>query len=318
MEEIKNLFEKIEFIIEYSLPDEFKKIYLKTPKINNIELMDLKDIYNEIVNSNDNEEDVEMYEIEPKNSILAKAFDKKRLPFIADYSGNYIGIDYNPGKGGVIGQIINYGTDEYSMKVFAYNFKDFIDGIKMENISEDVYITDYLLRNNIVFLKEKKKDDSIKTITKSESINRMEIKDSIKHEALIATEFKNDYLKIIIDNLSQMNKEIMENPNVKLFKNYWFNFRIINKNDSLSRTMQTEKSFYEKLESYNKDEINGFSFAISNYIEQIVNNEMLLGEEKIFVETNLINNTILIRYTETIGNNDMKRAYEKLKNIFRK
>lgn len=39
------------------------------------------------------------------------------------------------------------------MKVFAYNFKDFIDGIKMENISEDVYITDYLLENNIDFLK---------------------------------------------------------------------------------------------------------------------------------------------------------------------
>ena len=76
IEEIKNLFKKIEFLIGYSLPDEFKKLYLKTPKINNLELMDLTDIYNEIVNSNDEEKDVELYEIEPENSILAKSFDK--------------------------------------------------------------------------------------------------------------------------------------------------------------------------------------------------------------------------------------------------
>lgn len=82
--------------------------------------------------------------------------------------------------------------------------------------------------------------------------------------------------------------------------------------------MRTEKSFYEKLESYNKNEIKGFSFAITNYIEQLVNNEILFGEERIFVETNLINNTILIRYTETVGNDEMKNTYEKLKNIFSK
>lgn len=318
MEEIKNLFEKIEFIIGYSLPDEFKKIYLTSTKINNVELMGLKDIYDEIVNATDEEEDIEIYEIKPENSILAKAFDKKRLPFITDDSGNYIGIDYNPGKEGVIGQIINYGTDEYNMRVFAYNFKDFIDGIKKENISNDIYITDYLVNNNIVFLKEKKNDTSIKTIAKSETLNKREIKDSIKHEDIITTEFKNDYLKIIIDNLSQMNKDIMNNTNVKKFKNYWFDYRIINKKDSLSRTMETEKSFYAKLESYNKEEIKGFSFAITNYIEQLVDNEMLIGEERIFVEINLINKTILIRYTETVGNNEMKKTYEKLKNIFSK
>ena len=110
----------------------------------------------------------------------------------------------------------------------------------------------------------------------------------------------------------------MDNPNVKKFKNYWFDFRIINKKDSLSRTMETEKSFYAKLESYNKEEIKGFSFAITNYIEQLIDNEMLIGEERIFVETNLINNTILIRYTETVGNNEMKKTYEKLKDIFSK
>ena len=280
--------------------------------------MDLKDIYDEIVNATDEEEDIEIYKIEPENSILAKAFDKKRVPFITDDGGNYIGIDYNPGKEGIVGQIINYGTDEYNMKVFAYSFKDFIDGIKMENIGDDIYITDYLLNNNIVFLKEKKNDPSIKTIAKSETINKREIKDSIKHEEIITTEFKNDYLKIIIDNLSQMNKDIMDNPNVKKFKNYWFDFRIINKKDSLSRTMETEKGFYSKLETYNKEEIKGFSFAITNDIEQLIDNETLIGEERIFVGTNLINNTILIRYTETIGNNEMKKTYEKLKDIFSK
>ena len=318
MDEIKSLFEKIEYIIGYSLPDEFKKIYLTTPKINDLELMSLKDIYDEIVDVIDEQEDFEIYEIEPENSILAKSFDKKRLPFITDYSGNYIGIDFNPAKDGVIGQIINYGRDEYYMKVLAYNFKDFIDGIKLQNISKDTYITDYLLENDIVFLKENKKDDSIKAISKSESLNRIEKNNSIIHEDLIATEFKNDFLKIIIDSLSQMNKEITKNLNVKLFKNYWVNYRIINKKDSLSRTMETEKSFYEKLDSYNKDEIKGFSFAITNYIEQLVNNEILLGKEKIFVEINLINNTILIRYTETVGNDDMKKTYEKLKSIFNK
>ena len=72
------------------------------------------------------------------------------------------------------------------------------------------------------------------------------------------------------------------------------------------------------METYNKEEIKGFSFAITNYIEQLIDNETLIGEERIFVGTNLINNTILIRYTETIGNNEMKKTYEKLKDIFSK
>lgn len=310
MEKMKSLFEKIEYEIGYSLPNEFQETYLNLQE-KNINLMSLEEIYYEVISEFSEHEDPELYESEPANAILLKAFDKKRVPFIKDDSGNFIGMDFNPGTEGVIGQIINYGCDENYMKVFAYSFKDFIDGIRKCNISEDIYITDYLLDNNISFISEKKIDTSI---VKLENKNLKEIKEANIIENIKEENIQIENLQEIIQILSEMNSEIMKDKNVKKFKNYWFNYRIINKKDSLSRTMMDKESFFKKLENYNKDEIKGFSFAISNYIEEIKDQNILAGEEKIFVEINILSKKILIRYTETIGDLNMKAAYDKINN----
>ena len=44
----------------------------------------------------------------------------------------------------------------------------------------------------------------------------------------------------------------------------------------------------EKLNSYNHDEIKGFSFAITNYFEELKDNKILIGEERIFVEIDIL------------------------------
>lgn len=240
---------------------------------------------------------------------------KKRVPFIKDDSGNFIGFDFNPGKEGVIGQIINYGRDDYNMYVFAYTFKDFIDCTQKYDYKKDFFLTDYLIENKISSINNKKIDSSIRELLNisTESNIKQEITTPVIHEETKTINFTDNYLTEIIKLLQQMNDDILYNKNVTKYKNYWFDYRIINKRDSLSRTMSDEKNFYMKLDSYNKDEIKGFSFAITNYIEELINGKLLMGEEKIFVQINILKNEALIRYTETIGNENMKNAYNKIK-----
>jgi cell wall assembly regulator SMI1 len=53
--------------------------------------------------------------------------NKKWIPFAFDWSGNYLGIDLDPGKQGTIGQIINFGRDEDVKFVFAENLESFLN-----------------------------------------------------------------------------------------------------------------------------------------------------------------------------------------------
>ena len=122
--------------------------------VGNIEFLMLDEIINEI-NIISEEENIinENLEVEPKGSIKKVEYGEKRVPFITDYSGNFVGIDFDPGVNGVIGQVINYGGDEEKMYVFANTFKDFIEGIESLKIENDIYIVDYLIDNKINFIK---------------------------------------------------------------------------------------------------------------------------------------------------------------------
>jgi len=307
--EFKIIFEKIESIIGYTLPSKFKKFYLKNKtNISNIEFLSIDEIYREVCDPIDSELEVDLYKSEPKKTILEKSFDPKRVPFITDECGNYIGIDFNPGVNGIIGQIINYGTDEYEMKVLANTFEDFIDGLKHIKNKYNIYIMDYLAENNLNF----KRINTISDIKKiSSKIEENIIKEEKKTETIIQKEIKFENVRDIITILSQIDNKLMSNVNIRKYRNCWFYLRIINKKDSLSRTMENVESFFEKYSQYNKEEIKGFSFSILNYIEEIKDNKVNIGEERIFVEINLLENQILIRYTETLKNNIMFETYNK-------
>lgn len=311
-EEKEVIFNRIEFLIGYELPKELKKIYTEDIEINKeVPLMNLQGIYNEVENSYDEEIEEDLYNAEPENSILKRAYDKKRVPFIQDYSGNYIGIDFNPGENGTVGQIINYGCDEFDMVVFANCFADFIEGIKKIEVLNNEYITDYLKENNLNFRKDVPLSELPKKL-KTNELEKEEISKEEANETIIEKELNMQNIKEIVDILQNMNEQLLNDLNIKKYRNDNFDYRIINKREVLSRTMGSEEAFYDKLNSYNKEEIKGYSFAITNSMEELKDDKIMAGKERIFVEINVISNRVLVRYTQTIKNKIMNDTYEKI------
>lgn len=51
----------------------------------------------------------------------------KWIPFAYDHGGNYIGLDFDPGKNGVKGQVINFGRDEEVNYILGNSFQLFLD-----------------------------------------------------------------------------------------------------------------------------------------------------------------------------------------------
>lgn len=313
---IDKILKKIENIIGYTLPNKFKEFYLEGNKnINNIKFLSINEIYEEVCNPTNSELEEDLYVVEPKQAILEKCFDEKRVPFITDYSGNFIGIDFNPGLNGVLGQIINYGADEYEMKVLANTFEDFINGLKGIYIEDESYIMDYLSEKNLTF----KKDEILSDIEKINTSNFLEktITEKKKNEIIIQSKIKYKDMEQIIAILSELDVKLKNDESIRKYKNYWFHLRIINKKDSLSRTMETKEAFYKKLSEYNKEEIKGFSFAITNDLEEFRDNEIYIGEERMFVEINILQNQILVRYTETIKNKIMLETFNNIVNYIK-
>jgi cell wall assembly regulator SMI1 len=68
----------------------------------------------------------------PENAIRKIYFHYKWLPVFSDYSGNFIGIDVDPGEAGTKGQVINFGRDEEDMVVLAVNLESFFDKVLIE------------------------------------------------------------------------------------------------------------------------------------------------------------------------------------------
>lgn len=62
----------------------------------------------------------------PVNAIKATYINLKWIPFSDDGSGNHLGIDLDPDSAGVVGQVINFGTDENNKFVLAPSLTDFM------------------------------------------------------------------------------------------------------------------------------------------------------------------------------------------------
>ena len=62
----------------------------------------------------------------PHNAIKPTYINLKWIPFAHDGAGNHLGIDLDPGVAGVMGQVINFGTDENNKFVLAPSLKDFM------------------------------------------------------------------------------------------------------------------------------------------------------------------------------------------------
>ena len=63
----------------------------------------------------------------PKDTIKKKYYHYKWIPIFHDFSGNCIGIDLDPDKDGIKGQIIIFGSDEENMVVISDSFEEFLD-----------------------------------------------------------------------------------------------------------------------------------------------------------------------------------------------
>lgn len=61
--------------------------------------------------------------------------NKKWIPIFADWGGNYIGLDFDPGPNGTIGQVINFGRDEDIKYVLASSLENLID--KLFNLIDE-------------------------------------------------------------------------------------------------------------------------------------------------------------------------------------
>ncbi len=62
----------------------------------------------------------------PHDAIKPTYINLRWIPFTHDGSGNHLGIDLDPGVAGVMGQVINFGTDENNKFVLAPSLKDFM------------------------------------------------------------------------------------------------------------------------------------------------------------------------------------------------
>lgn len=65
----------------------------------------------------------------PKGAVQMQEVVFGHVPFTSDWTGNYIGIDLSPAPNGKIGQITNFGGDEYDRFVFADSFEMFLEWV---------------------------------------------------------------------------------------------------------------------------------------------------------------------------------------------
>ncbi len=65
----------------------------------------------------------------PVDAIKPIYINLKWIPFSHDGSGNHLGIDLDPGSAGIIGQVINFGTDESNKFVLASSITEFMTWI---------------------------------------------------------------------------------------------------------------------------------------------------------------------------------------------
>ncbi|WP_165569531.1 SMI1/KNR4 family protein [Corallincola luteus] len=74
-----------------------------------------------------------------EGKIKCEYANTKWLPLLGDWSGNFIGLDFDPGPEGKQGQVINFGRDEEHKYVFADSLDEFMD--LLDRLLESAEIT---------------------------------------------------------------------------------------------------------------------------------------------------------------------------------
>lgn len=67
----------------------------------------------------------------PAGAIKLVYASTQRLPFWSDGGGNNIGVDYDPGPAGRVGQVISFGSDDcHNMAVLGESVTDFLHNVR--------------------------------------------------------------------------------------------------------------------------------------------------------------------------------------------
>ena len=61
------------------------------------------------------------------NKVKPLYANEKWIPFASFMDSNHLGLDFDPGPAGKVGQVINFGEEEEQKAVLANSFEDFID-----------------------------------------------------------------------------------------------------------------------------------------------------------------------------------------------
>lgn len=84
--------------------------------------------------------DVPFYAIPPE-TIKDQYISNKWIPFAADFGGNFLAVDLDPGPNGLSGQVINFGIKENTRHVVAKSVEDLIEFIS-KTLQEGPYTID--------------------------------------------------------------------------------------------------------------------------------------------------------------------------------
>ncbi|MDQ0428595.1 cell wall assembly regulator SMI1 [Planomicrobium stackebrandtii] len=84
--------------------------------------------------------DVPFYAVPPE-TIKDQYINRKWIPFAADFGGNFLAVDLDPGPSGLSGQVINFGIKENTRHVVAHSVEDLIEFIS-KTLQEGPYTID--------------------------------------------------------------------------------------------------------------------------------------------------------------------------------
>lgn len=159
-----SLIQDLERELGVDLPVELVDLYLHTNGNNDdtgvfsgYQFLSIEEIYQAIDSltegaSNFNE--LETFPCHPEGTIKKVSYSEYWVPFGGKDTGNYIGVDLDPGPNGISGQIINFGPEEYFRVQIAESLQDFLeellDGYRREEYHysfNSVGIVDSIISN---------------------------------------------------------------------------------------------------------------------------------------------------------------------------
>ncbi|WP_185960056.1 SMI1/KNR4 family protein [Planococcus soli] len=84
--------------------------------------------------------DVPFYAV-PLETIKDQYINRKWIPFAADFGGNFLAVDLDPGPNGTYGQVINFGIKENTRHVVAHSVEELMEFIS-KTLQEGPYTID--------------------------------------------------------------------------------------------------------------------------------------------------------------------------------